>query len=92
MKAHGFPVAHVSSILPGEPKLQRLWRTQTPEVYYAAFGSYMDLVLRATYTGSRDADQGHLDLCPEGIVDLLKSVGLLNPDGSLPAHIRGVGR
>jgi len=86
MIPRGIPVAQIESNLEGDPKFVRL-RVETPHIYYAALGCYLSIALRAWATASRSPDPDLLRLMPDGVLDRLVSVGLLDETRSIPEPV-----
>lgn len=87
MNPRGIPIAQVDSNTELDSKLQRIARTVPASDYYAAFGAYMSIVLKAWATASRDADEDLLAMIPADVLERLVGVGLVEPDGRLPEDV-----
>ena len=88
MKPRGIPIAQIDSNLEADPKFVKL-RLRHPEAgdYYALFGAYMSIVLRAWATGSREPDEDLLDLIGPSAPAELSQVGLLDEHIRIPEPV-----
>jgi hypothetical protein len=88
MRPHGIPIAQIDSNTEADPKFLRL-RLLAGAGYYAAFGTYLSIALRAWATASRTVDPDLVGLMDPGTLALLAKVGLLDPDGCIPEAVFG---
>jgi hypothetical protein len=87
MKPRGIPIAQIDSDTELDSKLQKLARSLSAIDYYATFGAYMSIVLRAWGTASRATDPNLLDLIPPEIRNRLSDAGLLDEHWDIPESV-----